>query len=145
MNFMKWMHTIARLTFAVVVVYAGFLIYEGGNEFYGPFLHAYRRLLAPEMKNRINQDWTFEELHNIAIQVLGGLMMLSGALIALNRTFLGPLILMICVLFMIGTQDNPWIKDYIKPAPKLKVYRWNDLCRHISIVGVCLLLMTTSY
>jgi len=72
------------------------------------------------------------------------MMALGGFLIVLNRKVIGPLLLILSVLFIIATQDNWLLKEYIKPAPKAKHYRWNDLCRHVSIIGAALLIMTTN-
>ena len=114
-----------------------------GNEFYGPYLHAARKALLPGQKNRINEEWTFEDVNKIVVEAVGGIMAAGGFLIVLNRKTLGPMLLILAVLFMIATQDNWLLKEYIKPAPKAKNYRWNDLCRHVSIIGASLLIMTT--
>lgn len=39
-------------------------------------------------------------------------------------------------------QNNPYLIDYIKPAPKNKAYKWGDLARHISVIGAALLIMS---
>lgn len=38
-------------------------------------------------------------------------------------------------------QDNPMLVDHIKPAPKSKAYKWGDLTRHLSVIGVAVLIM----
>jgi hypothetical protein len=42
---------------------------------------------------------------------------------------------------MIVTQDNPLLTEYIKPAPKSSKYKWDNLLRHISVIGVAVLLL----
>jgi len=34
--------------------------------------------------------------------------------------------------------------NYIKPVPKNKNYKWADLSRHLSVIGVAILLMAAS-
>lgn len=55
----------------------------------------------------------------------------------------GALLVILGMLFCIATQDNPYIKDQIKPKPKSTRLRVNDLTRHISVIGACLFLMFT--
>lgn len=38
-------------------------------------------------------------------------------------------------------QDNPLLVNYIRPAPKSKSYKWGDLTRHLSVIGVAILIM----
>jgi len=44
---------------------------------------------------------------------------------------------------MIITQDNPWIRDNIKPKPKTTHIRYNDFFRHLSLIGASLFLVVT--
>ena len=44
--------------------------------------------------------------------------------------------------FLIVMQDNPYLVDYIKPAPKSKAYKWADLTRHLSVIGAAVLMMS---
>ena len=69
-------------------------------------------------------------------------MVIGGALIALGKKA-GGIFVMIVMLFMILTQDNPFIKEHIKPKPKTTKLRINDLTRHVSVVGACMYYMFT--
>jgi len=42
---------------------------------------------------------------------------------------------------MLATQDNPLLLDYIKPKPKMMKIRYDDLARHISIIGALIYMM----
>ena len=46
------------------------------------------------------------------------------------------------LIFIFATQDNPTLTDHIKPKPKYFKYRYDDLSRHISLLGAILYLMT---
>merc|ERR1719468_370987 len=50
---------------------------------------------------------------------------------------------MLTMVFMIATQDNPLIKEFIKPKPKYLKLRIDDLARHISIIGACLFILVS--
>ena len=75
------------------------------------------------------------------IIVHGILMCLAGVLIAIGNRVLGPILLIFEMEFLIILQDNPFIIDHIRPAPKNKNYRWGDLARHLSVIGVAILMM----
>ena len=63
--------------------------------------------------------------------------MIGGALIALNKK-VGAVFVMMAMVFMLLTQDNPYIKDSVKPKLKTTKLRLNDLTRHVSVFGACL-------
>ena len=69
---------------ALVLIYFGYNVFIQGQEFYIQYLHAWREMLLPGSKNRINKDFTYEEVFKIIVQVEGGLFMLGGFLILLN-------------------------------------------------------------
>ena len=96
----------------------------------------------PDSKNRINANYTFEDVFKIVVQVEGGLFMLGGFLILLNQRVAGGLICILALIFIFATQDNPTLTDHIKPKPKYFKYRYDDLSRHISLLGAILYLMT---
>jgi|688.fasta_scaffold1484878_1 hypothetical protein len=53
----------------------------------------------------------------------------------------GPALMILEMEVMIVTQDNPLLTEYIKPAPKSSKYKWDNLLRHISVIGVAVLLL----
>lgn len=69
-------------------------------------------------------------------------MCLAGLLVMFGNRFIGPLIIIYQMFFLILLQNNPYLTDYIKPAPKNKAYKWGDLTRHISVIGAALLIMS---
>ena len=71
-------------------------------------------------------------------------MCVAGVLIALGNRLLGPILLIFEMELLIVLQDNPFIIDHIKPAPKNKNYKWADLTRHLSVIGVAILMMAAS-
>ena len=71
-------------------------------------------------------------------------MCVAGVLIALGNRLLGPILLIFEMELLIVLQDNPFIIDHIKPAPKNKNYKWADLTRHFSVIGVAILMMAAS-
>jgi uncharacterized membrane protein YphA (DoxX/SURF4 family) len=68
-------------------------------------------------------------------------MILSGALMIIGFRKLGAFLLMYTMVFLMILQDNPYLVDYIKPAPKSKSYKWADLTRHLSVMGAGLLVL----
>lgn len=74
---------------------------------------------------------------------MGVLLVLGGLLTGLNQRIAGPALIIVSVLMMIATQDNPWIRDNIKPKPKSDRIRLNDFFRHLSLIGACIFLMVT--
>lgn len=68
---------------------------------------------------------------------MGVLLVLGGILTALNQRTSGPIFIIMAVIMMIATQDNPWIRDQVKPKPKGHI-RMNDFFRHLSLIGACL-------
>ena len=115
-----------------------------GHDFYGPYLHAMRKTLIPGSKNKIDgQEFSFEDVNKYVAMSMGVLLVLGGLLTGLNQRIHGPALVIIAVLMMIATQDNPWIRDQIKPKPKNANIRMNDLFRHLSLIGTCVYLMVT--
>lgn len=53
----------------------------------------------------------------------------------------GPCLLIFEIELMMVLQDNPLITEYIKPVPKKTAFRWDFLFRHLSVIGVAVLLM----
>ena len=98
----------------------------------------------PDLKNRLTPSWTFDDLAKLVIVVHGVIMCVAGVLIALGNRLLGPILLIFEMELLIVLQDNPFIIDHIKPAPKNKNYRWADLTRHLSVIGVAILMMAAS-
>ena len=68
-------------------------------------------------------------------------MMLAGFLIALNKRVVGCLFALLAISFMIATQDNPMLIEYLNPKPKGKTIRYDDLARHISLMGAVFFFM----
>ncbi len=56
-----------RIVLSLAIIYFGYNILDQGKEFYVPYLHAWRRMLLPESKNRINESMTYEELFTYII------------------------------------------------------------------------------
>lgn len=106
-----------------------------------PLLHALRRMVLPESKNRINPDWTFEEVFDLTIKVAGIVFVVGGTLIAANKRVIGGLICLLAMVFVIALQDNPLLIEFIKPKPKSDKIRYDDLARHISLIGAILFFM----
>ena len=119
-------------------------MWQGGHEFYSPYWHALRKTLMPESKNKIEgANMTYDEVNRYLTFVMAGLLVIGGAITALGKAKSGPMLIMASVLMMIATQDNPWIRDQIKPKPKTNHIRYNDLFRHLSLLGACLFIMVT--
>ena len=93
------------------------------------------------MKNKISESLTFDEVAKYVIQAHGALMCLAGVLIMMGNKTHGPLLLIYQMSFVMVLQDNPYLIGYIKPAPKSKNYKWGDLARHLSVIGVAVLLL----
>ena len=75
------------------------------------------------------------------INVHGIIMCITGLLIMTGSKVVGPALLIFEMELMMVLQDNPFLTEYIKPAPKSTKFRWEMLFRHISVVGVAVLLM----
>ena len=59
---LSWHYHFGRIVLALVMLYFGYNVLVQGQEFYIPFMHAARRMLLPDSKNRINESLTYEEL-----------------------------------------------------------------------------------
>lgn len=68
-------------------------------------------------------------------------MISAGALMIMGYRKQGAFLLMYTMVFLMILQDNPYLVDYIKPAPKSKQYKWADLTRHLSVMGAGLLVI----
>lgn len=140
----SYQYTMGRVLFSVATLYMGFQVFASGHEFYSPYWHAIRKTLLPDSKNKIEGlDITFDQLNKYLTMVMGGLLMLGGLLTALNQRTRGPFFVMLAVIMMVVTQDNPYIRDQIKPKPKTTHIRYNDFFRHLSLIGACLYIMVT--
>ena len=138
---LSWHFHIGRIALALAIIFFGYNIMLQGREFYVPLLHAWRRMLLPDSKNKINASLTYEELFLHVTQAMGGLMVFGGALIALNKRVAGGLFVLLALAFMVATQDNPMLIEYMKPKPQRNTIRLDDLARHISVIGAVLYLM----
>ena len=67
--------------------------------------------------------------------------MLGGFLIFLDRRIIGAHLCIIGVVVMIALQDNPWLLEHVKPKPKNMKMRYDELARHVSLIGGLLYLM----
>ena len=47
----------------------------------------------------------------------------------------------LAMVFILATQDNPLLIPHIKPTPKVSHIRYDDLARHMSLIGAILYLM----
>ena len=66
---------------------------------------------------------------------------MTGLLIMTGSKVVGPCLLIFEIELMMVLQDNPLITEYIKPVPKKTSFRWDFLFRHLSVIGVAVLLM----
>ena len=66
--------------------------------------------------------------------------MLGGFLIAVNKRVMGASLCILGVVVMIALQDNPWLLEHIKPKPKNMKVRYDELARHVSLIGALLYL-----
>ena len=98
-------------------------------------------MVLPDSKNRINPDWTFEEVFDLTIKVAGVVFVIGGSLIAANKRVIGGLICLLAMVFVLALQDNPLLIEFIKPKPKSDKIRYDDLARHISLIGAILFFM----
>ena len=131
-------YTIGRVLFGLCALWTGYNMLVQGAEFYSPFLHAWRRMLLPDSKNKISDTMTWEKLNGYTTEAFGALMMVGALLILLNKRVMGAWLVILTLLFMVATQDNPFIREFIKPKPKHAKIRLNDLFRHVSLIGACL-------
>jgi len=135
---------LGRALFSVAAIYIGIQVFTSGHEFYSPYWHALRKTVYPDSKNKIEgMNMSFDELNRYATLAMGVLLVLGGALTLLNQRINGPLLIIASVLMMMVTQDNPWIRDQVKPKPKTTHIRYNDFFRHLTLIGSCLYIMVT--
>ena len=100
---LSWHYHMGRIVLALCVIFFGYNIAQAGNEFYKPFLHAWRRMMLPDSKNRITETLTFEQVFETILQFVGGVMMLGGMLLALNRRVIGGLLILLSFSFLLAT------------------------------------------
>ena len=140
----RYQYHIGRVMMSIAVIYMGLQMFQGGHDFYGPYMHAMRRTAIAGSKNKIEgQSFTFEDVNKAVVMVMGVLLMLGGVLTAIDRRMQGPPLIIIALVMMIALQDNPWIRDQVKPKPKSVNVRMNDFFRHLSLIGACLFVMFT--
>ena len=137
----RWQYNFARVLFALTICYTGMQMLQKGQEFYNPFLHAWRRMLMPESKNKISDGMTWEQINTQITKGMGVLMISGGLLILANMRKMGSVLVMLVLAFMMLTQDNPYIMGFIKPKPKNSHFRMNDFTRHLSLLGTCLFMI----
>ena len=77
------------------------------------------------------------------LQVVGSFFIFGGILIAANKRVLGGIIAILAIAFLFATQDNPLLVEYLKPKPKSGTIRFDDLARHVSLLGAVLFFMFT--
>ena len=53
---------LGRVLFGITLCYMGYQMMVDGPEFYNQFLQAWRRIILPESKNKINESLTYEML-----------------------------------------------------------------------------------
>ena len=114
---------------------------ENGAAIYSPLLHAWRRMLVPELKNRISDNWTWEMVNTQIIKAMGSLMIAGGLLILVNLKKAGGAAVIVVLGFLVLTQDNPLIQGFIRPKPHESGRRMYTFTRHLSLLGVCLFMM----
>ena len=127
---------LARVIFGLLCVFTGYQIADTGHELYGPYWHASRKvILGPKSLNRISPELTYEDINKHITTALACFMIIGGTFSALNYKRVGCFFLLIAVIMMIATQDNPLVRAQLKPAPKSKNYPWPSLFRHLGLIG----------
>ena len=140
----SYQYHLGRFLFGIATIYMGIQVYTGGHEFYSPYWHALRKTIDPKSTNKIDgYDFTFDDVNRHATLAMGVLLVMGGLLTLLNQRTRGPALIITAVLLMILTQDNPWIREQIKPKPKSAHIRYNDFFRHLSLIGASLYIMVT--
>jgi uncharacterized membrane protein YphA (DoxX/SURF4 family) len=140
----SYQYHLGRLLYSIATIYMGIQIYTSGHEFYSPYWHALRKTIDPKSTNRIDgYSFTFDDVNKYTTLAMGVLLILGGILTLANQRTRGPVFCIAAVILMIITQDNPWIRDQIKPKPKTTHIRYNDFFRHLSLIGASLFLMVT--
>ena len=134
-------YTLGGILMGLACIYMGTMMLKSGYEFYGPMFQAYRKWLFPWLKNRLTPAWTWDDLGQLVINIHGIIMCITGLLIMTGSKVVGPCLLIFEMELMMVLQDNPFITEHIKPTPKSTKYRWDNLFRHISVIGVAVLLM----
>lgn len=125
----------------LLIAFLGVNMYLTGHQFFAPYFHAYRKWLLPELKNRITPTLTFDDCAWFVVRMHSIIMFVCGLLIMRGNRVLGPAMLIFEMEFMIVALDNPFIIDYLKPKPKNTRYRYDLLFKHISMVGLAILIM----
>ena len=142
MNYkLSWHYNAGRVVFALILVFFGYNMMSQSRDFYMPYLHGIRRIISPLSKNRIKEGLTYEDVFGWVVQAEGGLFMLAGLLIAMNKRVIGGIFALLAISFLLATQDNPMLIEYLKPKPRSSSIRYDDLARHISLIGAVLFFM----
>ena len=105
----------ARVIFAFVICCTGLQIVQSGADTYSPLLHAWRRMIISDSKNKINDSLTWEFVNLKIIEIMGSLMIIGGLLTMVNLRKAGAIAVMAVLSFLLITQDNPLIESFIKP------------------------------
>ena len=132
---------IGMILLGICLVTLGINMFYTGHQFYGPYFHAYRRMILPELSNKLTPTLTYDDLVFYLLRFHSFLTTLAGCLFIYGDRLFAPAILCFEMEFMIVALDNPWLGDYMKPKPKNNRYRYDLLFKHISMFGLAVLIM----
>ena len=136
-----------RLILGLVLILMGGQIFLEGYETFDYHLHSLRKHFLPLTQDTdlVYQQYlptlTFAQLNTYLIKAEGVIFCLSGLLIILNKKCCGSFLLIVGVVFILVTRDNPMIHSNQVTKGKENKERIAEVMRLMALVGGALLIM----
>ncbi|CDW74289.1 UNKNOWN [Stylonychia lemnae] len=139
----KITYFLGRLLFSLFLIAIGYHMFQNGHQIYNRYLHALRKLILPESQGSGLVPLigiTFERLNQIIIKFDGALFVTSGLLILIQKQAMGSKMLIVAVIFILLTKDNPFLKTNDKLYGLDQSQRILEFLKHLSLIGVALII-----
>ena len=127
------------------MIYLGYMLTtDAGERVYNMYMHSLRKMGLPNTKpgDASPLGLTWNELNKLIIIAMGAISIVAGGLIMAGNTQIAGAIFAICVAFMAATKDNHFIKSDVAAIKREKNQRIEGMFRELSLLGVCLMLIS---
>jgi len=136
---------ISRFMMGAFMIYLGYiLLTDSGERVYNTYMHSLRKMGIPKSKpsdlSPIGVSWN--DFNKLYIQAMGGCCAIAGVLVMLRQNALAGIIFAVAVVFFAATKDNHWIVSDVQAIKREKKDRLENICRDLSLFGVCLMMLS---
>jgi uncharacterized membrane protein YphA (DoxX/SURF4 family) len=140
----KLTFSLGRIIVALAIIAMGYSMFNGGFIHYEKYVHAVRKMFFPDSfpsHKPFGLQFTWEQLVTYLIRADAALLMLSGLLILTNQSKQGGFLLILALLFILATKDNPFLQSNLKSIKNEQGQRTFDFIKHLSAIGASLILI----